>query len=155
MDFITATYQSISAAFRWSRVTLSEVCGVWRLSPLVVYIKQSDSKYPQSSFCTAGTVRPILPDLEIKLGSIATAFLAPVCSFSDRLRLNESQSKSLVKFRRKRCSHELLYLPNRRKLFFLGMTIYKTNVSMRNILERLVSFTHFHLEFRYRYTYIG
>ena len=71
---------------------------------------------------------------------MAIALRLPVNILLDKDKLNSSQSKSFEKFWRNRCSHEEPYLPNWRKLILPGMTMYKTNVSIRNDLKLLFNF---------------
>ena len=71
---------------------------------------------------------------------MAIALRSPVNTLSDKDKLNSSQSKSFEKFWRNRCSHDLPYLPNCRKLILPGMTRYKINVSIRNDLNLLFNF---------------
>ncbi len=68
---------------------------------------------------------------------MAIALRSQVNILSDKDKLNSSQSKSFEKFRRNRCSHEVPYLPIRRKLILQGMIMYKINVSIRNDLKLL------------------
>ena len=71
---------------------------------------------------------------------MAIALRSPVNTLSDKDKLNSSQSKSFEKFWRNRCSHDLPYLPNCRKLILPGMTRYKISVSIRNDLKLLFNF---------------